>query len=119
MPSDTSMPPSDANEPMPQDMPNAGMPPEGAPADGGDGSVMIQVPKSVFDQIHQVVLGLAQTLEAAMQEVGKQKSATEAPSAPAAGPTAPPAGPSGPAMSPDDEDLANFAQELNKKSNIR
>jgi hypothetical protein len=112
------MPPSDANEPMPQDMPNAGMPSEG----GGDGSVMIQVPKSVFDQIHQVVLGLAQTLEAAMQEVGKQKGAAEAPSAPsapAAGPTAPPAGPSGPAMSPDDEDSANFAQELNKKSNIR
>ena len=113
------MPPSDANEPMPQNMPDAGMPPEGAPAGGDDGSVMIQVPKSVFDQIHQVVLGLAQTLEAAMQEVGKQKGATEAPTGPPAAPAGHPAGPSGPEMSPDDQDLANFAQELSKKSNIR
>jgi len=116
------MPPSDANEPMPPNIPDAGMPPESATAGGDDGSVMIQVPKTVFDQIHQVVLGLAQTLEAAMQEVGKQKGATEAPAGPpaaTAGPMAPAAGPSGPEMSPDDQDLANFAQELSKKSNIR
>ena len=104
------MPPSD-----PTPMPEAGTAPgdvaaSDAGAPGGDGAVMIQVPKAMFDQIHQIVTSLSQTLDAAMGAVNQQKGAAEAPAGPAQQAPAAPAGPS-----PDEQDLANFAQELSNR----
>ena len=128
MPSDTSMPPSDPN-----DMPAGGMPsggdmggaPMGAPQDGGDGSVMMQMPKPAFDAIHQLVVQLASALDAAAGQVNDQKAQAEG-GAPAGAPPMPP-GAGAPPMAPgagappagpsqDDQDLANFAQQLSARN---
>lgn len=116
------MPPSDPN-----DTPAGGMPTDGqmggapsAPAPGGDGSVMMQMPKAAFDAIHQLVVQLASALDAAAGQVNDQKAQAEggAPAAPAAGGMAmPPAGgpaPAGP--TPDEQDLAAFAQQLSARN---
>lgn len=82
------MPP---NDPMPS--PDAGMgaspaemaPEAGAPA--GDGSVMISMPKDAFDAIHQLIVQLAQGVDALAQGVNQEAaSAGEAPMAPAGEP---------------------------------
>jgi hypothetical protein len=77
---------------------------------------MIQVPKALFDQVHQIAVSLAQTLDEAMGAVNQQKGAMEGPAAPQMPPEAP-AEPSAPAAgpSPDEQDLENFAQELNQR----
>lgn len=113
------MPPSDPN-----DVPAGGMPgpgdmggaPGGAPGD--DGSVMMNMPKAAFDAIHQLVVQLASALDAAAGQVNDQKSQVEsgAPAMPPAAPIPAPemgAAPAGP--TPDEQDLANFAQQLSAR----
>jgi hypothetical protein len=118
---DKSMPPSD-----PTPMPDAGpdMAPDMgatdmAPQGGGDGAVMVNMPRATFTAIHQVIVQLAKGLDAlAMDIEGQAQSAGEgsAPAGPVApaGPEAPMGGPEAPAGS-DEADLANFAEMLNQR----
>lgn len=89
----------DPNSPMPKEAMNdemSAMPP--APSGG---EVMISVPKSTFDQLHGIVVQLAEAVDALAVNF-EQQAAGEMP--PAAAPEA--------AM--DDADLAAFAQELSR-----
>ena len=113
MASDQSMPPSEAPNPTPtpagpaDDM--ATMPAGGAPADGG--SVMMQMPKEAFDAIHQLVIQLGQALDQAAQKVNSEAQGGGVPAPQMSGAEQPPAN----AQSADEQDLANFAQELNNR----
>jgi hypothetical protein len=114
---DKTMPP---NDPMPSPDQGAGMSPEAemappASAPGGDGSVMISMPKVAFDAIHQLIMQLAQGADNLAQSVNQQAGA----GAPASGaPMMPPGGPGGPAESmgggDDEEFLKQIAAEGNK-----
>ena len=112
MASDTSMPPSEAPTPTPTPADAPGDMATSAPQDGG--SVMMQIPKEAFDAIHQLVIQLAGALDQAAQTVnGQAAQSAGAPSGMPTGAEQPPASPSAPE---DDEDLANFAQELSNRS---
>lgn len=91
--------------PMPPMPPEAMMPP--APGAGG-GQVMVQVPKDIFMGIHQLVVQLAQGMDAVALGIEEQSAAE-------AGAEMPPVMPEGgemPPMSPEDEAfLADMAQQ--------
>jgi len=99
--------------PSPQDpamMPPPPMPPEGA-APSGEGTVMMQMPREAFMAIHQLVVQLAQGLDALAASVDQQAageqdmSAAMMDEAAAAGAGAP----------PDEAELAAFAEELSQR----
>lgn len=102
------MPPSEA--PTPTTSP-AGAPGDMATAQDG-GSVMMQIPKEAFDAIHQLVIQLAGALDQAANTVNDQAQAGGVPAPMSAGTEQPPAMPGG---TEDDQDLANFAQELSNR----
>jgi hypothetical protein len=77
------------------------------PAEGGGGDVMIQLPKAQFDQLVQLVQGLAQAFQQIAQEVEGQKQQQEGAPAPGQQPPAPGAPSDGDG---DDEFLKSIAQ---------
>jgi hypothetical protein len=88
------------------------MPPTdiGAPTDGG--SVMVQLPKEAFDAIHQLVIQLAGALDQAAGKVNQEAAASEGvPAQEEMGAEMPPTD----MASADEQDLANFAQELSNR----
>lgn len=89
------------DNPMPTEaMTEAPMPPT-AP-EGGE--VMMSIPKSTFDQLHGIVVQLAEAIDALAVQVEQQAGAEgEAMPAPAAAPS-----------QAEDADLAAFAQELSR-----
>lgn len=90
---------------MPPMPPEAMMPP--APSSGG-GQVMVQVPKDVFMGIHQLVVQLAQGMDAVALGIEEQAAAESG----AAMPPMMPEGGEMPPMSPEDEAfLADMAQQ--------
>jgi hypothetical protein len=90
---------------MPPMPPEAMMPP--AP-DAGGGQVMVQVPKDIFMGIHQLVVQLAQGMDAVALGIEQQSAAESG----AMMPPMPPAGGEMPPMSPEDEAfLAGMAEE--------
>lgn len=93
------------NTPMPSGAMNdaATMPPGMPPAMPSEGEVMLSVPKSTFDQLHGIVVQLAEAIDALAMNVEQQ--AMEAGDVPM-----PPA----PGESPADADLAAFAEELSR-----
>ena len=81
-------------------MTEAPMPP--AAAEGGE--VMMSIPKSTFDQLHGIVVQLAEAIDALAVQVEQQAAGAgegEMPIAPTPGET-------------EDADLAAFAQELSR-----
>ena len=98
------MPPTEAPTPSPTP---AGMP-EGISAPTDSGSVMMQMPKEAFDSIHQIVMQLASALDQAAGKINSEAAGAPAMTAPEG--SAAPASPSA-----DDQDLANFAQELSNR----
>jgi hypothetical protein len=86
---------------MPESMP--AMPPAPMP-EGGGGEVMMNIPKSTFDQLHGIVVQLAEAIDALAMQVEQQAGAE-------GGEMMPPESPEG-AM--EDADLAAFAQELSR-----
>jgi hypothetical protein len=90
------MPPMDNKVPMPS------MPPMPS-GPSGEGSVMVQVPKSVFMDVHSMIVQLAQTIDALALEV---EATTGGKGAQA---------PTAPAGMPSDADLEAFAAELNQR----
>ena len=107
----TPKPPTDT--PMPEaPMPMDSMPPEMPPA--GDG-VGITMPMEAFEAIHMLVTQLAQALDAAAANVQGQKSEAMGSPMPPDAPTGGPGSPAG-GMSPDEADLASFAQELSARN---
>jgi len=107
MPSDLSMPPTEAPTPSPTP---AGMP-EGIPAPTGGGSVMMQMPKDAFDSIRDIVMQLASALEQAGSQVDSEAAQAEMGAAEGMPPEKVPAE----MASADEQDLAMFAQELNNR----
>jgi len=103
MPLDPSAPPA---APDPSSMPPDASQP---PAQGGDGDVMIQLPKIQFDQLVQLVQGLAQAFQQIAQEVEGQKQQQEGAPAPGQQPPVPGAAPGGNGDG-DDEFLKSIAQ---------
>ena len=77
------------------------------PMPSGGGEVMMSIPKSTFDQLHGIVVQLAEAIDALAVQVEQQ--ATGGGEMPA--PTPAPATPDG-AM--EDADLAAFAEELSR-----
>jgi len=77
------------------------------PAPSGGGEVMMSIPKSTFDQLHGIVVQLAEAIDALAVQVEQQ--ATDGGEMPAPAPA--PATPEG-AM--EDADLAAFAEELSR-----
>ena len=124
MANDPSMPPSEQapttptnNSPAMAGSPDMGAP-SPAPQGGGDGSVMVNMPKAAFDAIHQLVTQLAQGLDQLKQ--GVEAQAQQGAGAAPAGPQAP-AGPEAPAPevgeapSEDEDFLKGVAEEGNKR----
>lgn len=94
---------------MPPMAPEAAMPPmPSAPADAG--SVMVTIPKGAFMEIHNIVIQLAQALDALALEV-EAASGGAGPMAPEAEGGMPPM----PAGAPSDADLEAFAAELSQR----
>lgn len=89
-------------EAMPESMP--AMPAAPMPQGGGGGEVMMNIPKSTFDQLHGIVVQLAEAIDALAMQVEQQAGAE-------GGEMMPPAESPG-AM--EDADLAAFAQELSR-----
>lgn len=117
MANDPSMPPSEQNPGTPvNNSPAMSSPDMSAPAApaGGDGSIMISMPKPAFDAIHTLVTQLAQGLDQLKQGVEQQAQGgapTEAPAALAQAPAAP-----ADAKQENDEDfLKGLAEEGNKR----
>jgi hypothetical protein len=75
------------------------------------GSVMMQMPKGAFDTIRDIVRQLATALEQAGNQVDSEAAQSEAPVPDGMLPAEVPAE----MISADDQDLANFAQELNNR----
>jgi hypothetical protein len=75
------------------------------PAPSGGGEVMMSIPKSTFDQLHGIVVQLAEAIDALAVQVEQQATGGGEMSATA------PATPEG-AM--EDADLAAFAEELSR-----
>ena len=94
------------NTPMPSGAMNdaAAMPPGMPPAMPAEGEVMLSVPKSTFDQLHGIVVQLAEAIDALALNVEQQ--------AMEAGDVMPPAMPPGEMAA--DADLAAFAEELSR-----
>lgn len=92
--------------PMPPMAPDAAMP--SAPADAG--TVMVTIPKGAFMEIHNIVIQLAQALDALALEV-EAASGGANPMAPEAAGGMPPM----PAGAPSDADLEAFAAELSQR----
>ena len=83
-----------------------------APQGGGDGSVMVTMPKVAFDAIHALVTQLATGLDQLKQ--GVDKEASGAPSEPPS--EMPPQAPAGGAQGGDDEEfLKGMAAEGSQK----
>lgn len=80
---------------------NPAMPSPPTPSD--QGNVMVQVPKSVFMEVHSIIVQLAQTMDALAVEVEGTSGGSGAllPGAPVSAPT--------------DADLEAFANELNQR----
>jgi hypothetical protein len=89
--------------PMPE-----GAPMPAAPADAG--SVMVTIPKGAFMEIHNIVIQLAQALDALALEV-EAASGGAGPMAPEMAGEMPPM----PAGAPSDADLEAFAAELSQR----
>jgi len=71
------MPP--AGPSMPPEMPpGMGMPPE-MPPGGGAGEVMMSIPKSAFDQLHQIVMQLATGLDELSNGINQQAAGAGGP----------------------------------------
>lgn len=127
MANDPTMPPSEqaATTPTNASPTMAGSPDMGAPSPapqgGGEGSVMVNMPKAAFDAIHQLVTQLAQGLDQLKQ--GVEAQAQQGAGAAFAGPQAPagPEAPSAPSpeavQEPDEDDtfLKGVAEEGNKR----
>jgi len=97
--------------PMPPMDPTAAMPP--MPSD--DGNVMVQVPKSVFMEIHGIVVQLAQAMDALAVEVeGSSGKPSGSPQGAPMG--APPMG--APEGAPNDADLEAFAAQLSQRGGM-
>jgi hypothetical protein len=76
------------------------------PAAAESGEVMMSIPKSTFDQLHGIVVQLAEAIDALAVQVEQQAAGAgegEMPVAPTPGET-------------EDADLAAFAQELSSAS---
>jgi hypothetical protein len=105
MPSDKTMPPVSDNLDAPaMDAPMGApddMAPPSAPQDGG--SVMISIPKAVFDSMHQIVMQLASGLDQLAKDVNQQAAGPKAPEAAPQAPAAPEGG--------NDEDFLNSMAE--------
>ena len=116
MANDTTMPPSeqpDAASSGAGPAPTGEMAPPQDPQGGGDGSVMVTMPKVAFDAIHALVTQLASGLDQLKQGVEQQASGAGAPSA-----EMPPAGPAGgqeAAGGADEDFLKGLAQEGSQK----
>jgi hypothetical protein len=68
----------DSSTSMPGEM--GGMPAGAPPPAGGQGDVMLSIPKAAFDAMHQVVMQLADGLNQLAQSVNAQRSEVESPS---------------------------------------
>jgi hypothetical protein len=99
---DKTMPP---NDPMETPNPSAAAPGDiSTQVPQEEGSVMISMPKSAFDSIHQLIVQLAQGADSLAQSVNQQASgAGEAPVSEM--PTAGPEGGKSAGASPADEDF--------------
>lgn len=111
------MPPSDPNPSMPPAAMPPGMPPGGGmppgmPPGGGGGDVMIQIPKVVFDQMHQLIQQLASGAEEVAAKVNAEAAGAGAEMPPGIGGGDPTMG--GPEGSPSD---ADFLQEMVAQGN--
>lgn len=105
---DPSMPPSEASTPTPT---SGGMPP-GMPPSGPQGEdQMVPVPLSLISSIRSLIGELAQGMDQLMG-AGQPAPQDGAP-APMAPEMAPPG--AGAPPSPDEQDLANFAQQLSNR----
>lgn len=90
------------DNPMPMEaMTEAPMPP--AAPEGGE--VMMSIPKSTFDQLHGIVVQLAEAIDALAMQVEQQAGAE-------GGEMMPPA--ESPEGAMEDADLAAFAEELSR-----
>jgi hypothetical protein len=89
------------NQPMPPEamMTDAAMP----PAMPTEGEVMMSIPKSTFDQLHGIVVQLAEAIDALAVNVEQQAAG--------GGEMMPPETPEG---EMEDADLAAFAEELSR-----
>ena len=98
----------------PADMPMGGMPPEGMPPEGmpqDEGSVMINIPKSKFDEIQLKISDVMNMLSDVMgfaEGINQQQAEMEAPMPPEA---APAAGSEG--------DMDAFLQSIAEEGNVR
>jgi hypothetical protein len=90
------------NSPMPEEAMTESMPPmPAAPAGGGE--VMMSIPKTTFDQLHGIVVQLAEAIDALAVNVEQQAAG--------GGEMMPPETPEG---EMEDADLAAFAEELSR-----
>ena len=117
MANDPSMPPSEQAATTPTGNSPA-MSPDmsgGSAPSGGQGSVMVTMPKEAFDAIHQLVTQLSQGLDQLKQgvEFQAQESSPAGASAPAASPAGAPS-PSGESES-DEDFLKGLAEEGSKR----
>ena len=115
MPNDSTMPPSEQ-----PDAPSSGTGPAPAgdmappaPQGGGDGSVMVTMPKVAFDAIHALVTQLATGLDQLKQGVEQQAAVAGEP--PAEMPPAAPTGGQGGAGGSDEDFLKGMAAEGSQK----
>jgi hypothetical protein len=90
------------NSPMPEEAMPESMPPMPA-----EGEVMMSIPKSTFDQLHGIVVQLAEAIDALAVNVEQQAAGAGEMPAPAPAPATPEG-----AM--EDADLAAFAEELSR-----
>lgn len=89
------------NAPMPMEAMNEATM---APAAPEGGEVMMNIPKATFDQLHGIVVQLAEAIDALAVQVEQQAAG--------AGEAMPPAAPT--PGETEDADLAAFAQELSR-----
>ena len=88
------------NSPMPEEAMPESMPPMPA-----EGEVMMSIPKSTFDQLHGIVVQLAEAIDALAVQVEQQATGGGEMPAPA---------PETPEGAMEDADLAAFAEELSR-----
>jgi hypothetical protein len=104
---DPSMPPSEAPTPTPTP---AGMPPGMPPAGPQGGDQMVPVPMSLIVTIRDIIGQLAQGMDQLMGAGPQAAGGDVALAAPEA-----PVPPQSVAAGSDEEDLANFAQQLSNR----
>ena len=114
---DKTMPPNDplTSAPAGAAPGDMGLPAPAPGPQGGDGSVMISMPKVAFDAIHQLIVQLATGVDNLAKSVSDQASGS--PEQAPAGPPSEPAMPSEPSEggSMDEEFLNSIAKEGNMK----